>query len=182
MKSLTDIYLALTETDLNKEAAEAAHVTDEVDFAQMAEQLADVEADEIVKEASEPTDIVKVAAEYDAAGRIMARGFYDEFQKLAGNMDTDVSANQMTESPSAAQTPALGDRGLPTVETNFAGNEAHDQKIETAGPAPKQVYKDSLKPSKSIKAGMTGDDPEAAAISLGGGSPAGFATVKDLTA
>lgn len=28
-------------------------------------------------------DFMKLAHEYDAAGRIMARGFYDEFQKLA---------------------------------------------------------------------------------------------------
>lgn len=28
-------------------------------------------------------DMIKLAAEYDSAGRIMARGFYDEFQKLA---------------------------------------------------------------------------------------------------
>ena len=87
----------------------------------------------------------------------------------------------MTESPSKASTPALGNRGLPTMETNFAGSDNHDQPMETAGAAAKQVYLDSLAPTKSISAGAgTGDDPEAAAISLGSGSPAGFATVKDL--
>lgn len=186
MQSLQDIYMALNEQDHIKEAhvaAEAPYVEEgqDVDFAKMAEQLADVEADEYVQE--ETPDIVKVASEYDAAGRIMARGFYDEFHKLAANMDTDVTPNQMTESPSAAATPALGDRGLPTVETNFAGNDAHDQKIETAGPGPKQVYQDVLKPKKTISAGQgTGDDPEGLATSLGGGSPAGFATVRDLQA
>jgi len=187
MKSLTDIYLTLTETDFDKEASVAAgipqyqeeYASDADDFAKVAEAIAEAEANEAVQSQG---DIVKVAQEYASAGRIMARGFYDEFMKLAGAMDTDVSDNQMTESASAASTPALGDRGLPTVETNFAGNENHDGMIETAGPGPKQVYKDSLKPSKSISAGMTGDDPEAAAISLGGGSPAGFATVKDLQA
>jgi hypothetical protein len=29
------------------------------------------------------SDFVKLAQEYDSAGRIMARGFYDEFTKLA---------------------------------------------------------------------------------------------------
>ena len=29
-------------------------------------------------------DMIKLAQEYDAAGRVMARGFYDEMQKLAG--------------------------------------------------------------------------------------------------
>ena len=189
MKSLTDIYLAMADTDFDKEAGVAAgapeyqeeYVQEDEgdDFAKMAEAIAYAEADEIVEEDG---NIVKVAQEYDSAGRIMARGFFDEFNKLAGAMDTDVSSNQMTESPSAASTPALGNRGLPTVETNFAGNDAHDGQIETAGPAGKQVYKDVLKPAKTIAAGMTGDDPEAAAISLGGGSPAGFATVKDLQA
>jgi hypothetical protein len=193
MQSLQDIYMAITDQDsVVKEAHVAAEAPyggeyvaeEEVDFAKMAESLAGAEADEYIEaEQGETPDIVKVASEYDAAGRIMARGFYDEFHKLAGNMDTDVSTNQMTESPSAASTPALGDRGLPTVETNFAGNEAHDQKIETAGPGPKQVYKDTLKPKKTISAGQgTSDDPEAMATSLGSGSPAGFATVRDLQA
>jgi len=189
MHSLQDIYMAINQHDgVVKEAAaipqaygEEYYGEEDVDFAKMAEALADAEADEYVQE--ETPDIIKIASEYDAAGRIMARGFFDEFQKLAGNMDTDVNENQMTESPSAASTPALGDRGLPTVETNFAGNEAHDGKIETAGMAPKQVYKDSLKPNKTISAGQgTSDDPESMATSLGSGSPAGFATVRDLQA
>lgn len=193
MNSLQDIYMAITDQDsVVKEAhvvADAPYAgeeyvgEDDVDFAKMAEDLADAEAVEYVQDEADSPNIVKVASEYDAAGRIMARGFYDEFHKLAGNMDTDVSSNQMTESPSHASTPALGERGLPTVETNFAGNEAHDQKIETAGPGPKQVYKDVLKPKKTISAGQgTGDDPEAMATSLGSGSPAGFATVRDLQA
>jgi len=186
MNSLQDIYMALADADIEKVAQDAASIPqetdEEVDFAKMAAALADAEAEDLVAESDE-VDIVKVASEYDAAGRIMARGFYDEFNKLAGNLDTAVAANQMTESPSSASTPALGDRGLPTVETNFAGNDAHDQKIDTTGPGPKQVYADSLKPKKTISAGQgTGDDPEAAAVGLGGGSPAGFATIRDLQA
>jgi hypothetical protein len=187
MNTLQDIYMAIAENDHEKVAHRAAAApeapyNDDVDFAKMAAQIADAETEEVVAQESQ-NDIVKIASEYDAAGRIMARGFYDEFNKLAGNMDTDVSDNQMTESPSAASTPSLGDRGLPTVETNFAGTANHDQSMETAGSAPKQVYADSLKPKKTISAGQgTGDDPEAAAIGLGGGSPAGFATVRDLQA
>ena len=189
MNSLQDIYMAIAQEDFGKEAAAAASApapiepdAGDVDFAKMASELAGAEASELAAgDAEEETDIVKVAAEYDAGGRIMARGFYDEFQKLAGNMDTDVTPNQNTEAESAAATPALGERGLPTVETNYAGSPGNDQKIETAGTAPKEVYKDVLKPAKTISAGQgTGDDPEAAAISLGGGSPAGFATVRDL--
>lgn len=182
MKSLTDIYMTLTHVDMNKEAAAAAAAPDDdVDFAKMAEAMADAEANEIFQQDSDDSDIIKVAQEYDSAGRLMARGFYDEFCKLAGALDTAVSENQMTESASKASTPALGTRGLPTLETNFAGSENHDKAMETAGSAAKQVYLDSLAPTKSINAGTgTGDDPEAAAISLGSGSPAGFATVKDL--
>ncbi len=123
-------------------------------------------------------EILKVAAEYDAAGRIMFRGFYDEVLKQAAKLHTEAAPNRHTESESEAKTPALGERGLPTIETNFAGSPNHDQPISTKGG--KDVYRDSLATSKRIKAGVTGDDPEAAAISMGGGAPMGFATVRDL--
>ncbi|HYU26347.1 MAG TPA: hypothetical protein VEO74_14155, partial [Thermoanaerobaculia bacterium] len=93
-------------------------------------------------------------------------------------LHTEAAPNRHTESESEAKTPALGERGLPTIETNFAGSPNHDQPISTKGG--KDVYRDSLATSKRIKAGVTGDDPEAAAISMGGGAPMGFATVRDL--
>lgn len=183
MNSLQDLFLALEANDaMAKEASQAAQIPpdDEIDFAKMAEQIADTEADAIIAD-DEQDDIIKIASEYDAAGRIMARGFYDEFSKLASAMDTDVTPNQNTETESAAATPALGDRGLPTVPTNYAGSSEHNQPIQTAGPEPKKVYADSLKPAKSMSAGQgTEDDPEARAISIGGGSPAGFTTMRDL--
>ena len=191
MDSLQDIFLEIEGRDtMSKEAQAAAAVPSEatddgdVDFAKLAEQVADREAAEIIADVdaeSETSDIVKIAAEYDSAGRIMARGFFDEFNKLAGTMDTDVVPNQGTESPSAAATPALGDRGLPTVPTNYAGSPNNDQPIITAGPEPKKVYADVLKTPKTISAGDgTSDDPEGKAISMGGGAPVGFATVRDL--
>lgn len=184
MNSLANLYLALTDQDHVKQAAARAPEPepDDVDFAAMAEKIAEAEAGEQV-EADGQEDIVKVAAEYDAAGRIMARGFFAEFHKLAEGM-VSAAPNQNTESESAAKTPALGERGLPTVETNFAGSPNHDQKLETTGTnAGKSNYADSLAPTKTINAGQgTGTDPEAAAIGLGGGSPLGFATVRDLQA
>ncbi len=195
MNSLQNIYLAIAGQDLDKTASVAAQTqtqtdpapesTDDVDFAKMAADLAEKEAAEQTGggDGGEEIDFVKIAAEYDSAGRIMARGFYDEFMKLAGNMSTTAPDNHNTESPSAAKTDALGNRGLPTLATNFAGNDAHDQTPQMTGSAPKQVYSGSLKPSKTISAGDgTGDDPEGKAISLGGGSPSGFATVRDLQA
>lgn len=187
MNTLQDIYMSIADQDMDKTAAQVADVPveEEVDFAKMAEDIAEAEAEELVEAEvadEDGGDIMKVAAEYDSAGRIMARGFYDEYMKLAAAMDTDVNSNQMTESPSVASTPSLGDRGLPTTPTNFAGNDAHDAPMETAGPSPKQVYADSLKPKKAISAGQgTEDDPEGKAVALGGGSPAGFATVRDLS-
>jgi hypothetical protein len=123
-------------------------------------------------------EILKMAADLDAAGRIMFRGFYDAFLKEAAKMNTEAAPNQHTESESEAKTPALGNRGLPTLETNFAGSPNHDQPISMKGG--REVYRDSLQTAKRIKAGVTGDDPEAAAISIGGGAPLGFATVRDL--
>lgn len=192
MNSLADIYLAIAGQDHVKEASAAAQVPDhsapqeDADFAKMAEQLAEQEAAARLDPTDDPEmDMVKVAAEYDSAGRIMARGFYDEFCKLAAGMTTEPD-NQNTESESAAKTPALGERGLPTLETNYAGTvdpSKPGKQPPMTGPEPKRVYADSLETSKTISAGQgTGDDPEAAAISLGGGSPSGFATVRDLQA
>ncbi|MBP9826355.1 MAG: hypothetical protein KBF21_19160 [Thermoanaerobaculia bacterium] len=184
MHSLASIYLTLTDQDHVKQAAARApapaQTEDDVDFAAMAEKIAEAEATEEV-EAEDDGSIVKVAQEYDAAGRIMARGFFDEFYKLAEGIATTAPDNQMTESESTAKTPALGERGLPTLETNFAGTANHDERMTTSGTAPKTNYADSLAPTKTISAGQgTGTDPEAAAIGLGGGSPLGFATVRDL--
>lgn len=186
MNSLASLYLALTDQDHVKQAAAAAHAPapeveqDDVDFAAMAEKLAAAEAEEQVAD-EDDGQIMKVAQEYDAAGRIMARGFFSEFHKLAEGLATTAPDNQMTESESGAKTPALGERGLPTLETNFAGSANHDEKMVTSGPGPKQTYSDTLAPTKTISAGQgTGTDPEAAAIGLGGGSPLGFATVRDL--
>lgn len=193
-RSLQDLYVEMSGMDKTAQAAAGVPATSDTssaggDFSELAAKLAAAEVDGAdggtddatqtgEEKTAEEQEFIKQAAEFDAAGRFMARGFYDELNKLAGAMDTAVAPNQRTESESRAQTPALGPKGLPTVETNFAGAENHDQGIDTKGG--KEVYKDSLAPSKTIKPGVTGDDPEAAAISAGSGSPAGFATVRDL--
>jgi hypothetical protein len=185
--TLQDIYLQMTNMDKTASAVagappDTAEPTAE-ELAAAAEKLAADEAEVRLAagESNEPVeDIMKIAAEYDSAGRIMARGFYDEFTKLAASVHTEAADNQHTESESAAKTPSLGNRELPTIETNFAGSPNHDQPISMKGG--KEVYKNSLGTSKKIKAGVTGDDPEAAAISIGGGAPLGFATVRDLLA
>lgn len=189
MHSLQDIYLSMAGMDKAAAAAasrqpqiETQESNDDVDFAKVAESLADAEAGEQVEQ-EDAGSFLKVAAEYDAAGRIMARGFFDEFLKLAEG--TTAADNQNTETDSAAKTPAFGDRSLPTLETNYAGTVSTSSagtQPQMNGTAPKQVYADSMETSKTINAGVTGDDPEAAALSLGGGAPVGFATVRDLQA
>ena len=195
--SLTDIYLRLSSMDKTASAAAGEPNTppeEEVDLAKVAAELAEIEAQaELEKGASgegegtgegagegdpDEASIMKVAAEYDSAGRIMARGFFDEFFKLAAAGHTQATPNQMTESPSHASTPALGKRGLPTTQTNFAGSAEHTEGMNTKGG--KEVYKTSLQSKKKVNAGVTGDNPEAAAVGLGGGSPSGFATIKDV--
>lgn len=82
--SLADLFLQLQEADNEM-------VSDDDVMDKVAEAAAE-----------EDVSIEKVAAEYDAAGRIMARGFFDEFNKLAEGV---------LEGPTQAATPALGDRG-----------------------------------------------------------------------
>lgn len=183
--TLQDIYLQMTNIDKTAAAAAGAPPDNEEptpeELAAAAEKLAadEAEAQLAADGTGEPgEDIMKVAAEYDAAGRLMARGFYDEFMKCAAGVHTEAEDNRHTESESSAKTPALGERELPTIETNFAGSPNHDQPLSMKGG--RETYKNSLSTSKRIKAGVTGDDPEAAAISIGGGAPMGFATVRDL--
>lgn len=42
------------------------------------------------------SDLMKVAAEYDVAGRIMARGFVDEFDKLAESLTSGYGIGRST--------------------------------------------------------------------------------------
>lgn len=67
--SLADVYqgLVAVDEDLEKQAAEQA----------VQELSGEFAAD------SDDTETVKVAAEYDAAGRLMARSFFDEMSKAA---------------------------------------------------------------------------------------------------
>ena len=194
MQTLQEIYLSLFNMDKTAQAAgaQAAPQSEptEEELAQAAQKLAaDEAAAQLGADEAEPTEErVKLAAlEYDAAGRIMYRGFHDEYlklshewQKLAASVQTKAEDNHHTESESKAKTPALGERGLPTMPTNFAGSPEHDQPISMKGG--REVYKNALETAKKINAGVTGDDPEAAAISIGGGAPMGFATVRDLMA
>lgn len=168
--NLADLYLSMQEADgqIEKTAAETDNTEGEGEGEQELEQVAEAIADaELDKEAS-----IKLAAEYDSAGRIMARGFYDELHKLAAEADTHVVPNN-TARPSAAKTPALGERGDPELAVNYAGSRDHMEGIKTTGPGPKQVYKDVLKDGKrtSVGSGVTMSPPVVG----------GFATIKDIT-
>jgi len=103
--SLADLYLSLTEHDSAGEE-------------EMLDKIAELAAEEDIQ-GTEGNDIEKLAAEYDAAGRIMARGFFDEFNKLAREL----------EGPSAAKLPALGERGTGyQMETNYVDKGKMDTK------------------------------------------------------
>ena len=77
MKSLSDIYTGLV--TLEKQAA-ATTTNRSAALEKKAEVLA---RREMTKEAA----MMKTAAEYDAAGRIMARGFVDEFQSCIAHLE-----------------------------------------------------------------------------------------------
>lgn len=49
------------------------------------------------------SDMMKVAAEYDAAGRIMARGFADEMRKLS----SPSSVGSLVGRPAAGKAPSI---------------------------------------------------------------------------
>ncbi len=77
MKSLTDIYNGVVQLE---KQAQAAPIKRQAALEKKAEAMA---RDEMAKEAA----IQKTAAEYDAAGRIMARGFVDEFMGCIGQIE-----------------------------------------------------------------------------------------------
>jgi len=101
-------------------------------LADIYEKLASID-EEVSNEA---TDIEKVAAEYDAAGRIMARGFADELNKLAQeSMKFKPSAvgpsaaNLKSHTPKAPPEPKPGSIVNPS---SLAGTKANQQKIKTS--------------------------------------------------
>jgi hypothetical protein len=184
MGSLAQLFMSMTEMDKTAAAIAEEPELEEGDelTEEDIEKIAMAEAEELVDaEEYEEPDMMKVAAEYDAAGRIMARGFFDEYIKLAsGAMDTSVSDNQNTDAPSHDKNPALGEHGLPTLATNYAGSPAgpnhKPQPMNTKGGD--QVHINALKEKKQVSAGHTGDHVSQTAESAGGSS--GFATVKDI--
>lgn len=66
--------------------------------------MAEIEA--IIKEAARQHDLQGIYADYDAAGRIMARGYYDELKKLASEDASRLEASS-TEAKLAAVTAFL---------------------------------------------------------------------------
>lgn len=103
--SLADLYMSLTDHDRAGEE-------------EMLDKIAELAAEEDIQ-SYDGDETVKLATEYDAAGRIMARGFFDEFNKLAREL----------EGPSAAKLPALGERGTGyQMETNYVDNGKMDTK------------------------------------------------------
>ncbi len=120
---LTELYTQIVEAE---QAEEEVYTEDDFD------KLAAAQAED-------EYGVEKLAHEYDAAGRIMARGFMDEFMKIA---------DAITEEASHAQTPALGERGLePHLPVNMdpnsgsqpnphAGRDEHAQILQGKGPGP----------------------------------------------
>ena len=97
-------------------------------LADMYEKIA--AADQQIEEQYEDlSDVEKVAQEYDAAGRIMARGFQDELNKLA----------QAASGP----TPGL-------IAQAKKGQEAR----EARSPAPKRQYVPSKAPTGTVNIGI----------------------------
>lgn len=169
--TLADLYLSMQEADGHVKEASGEVTETETTTAGTDEQALDAAAEALASQELEKEAGIKLAAEYDAAGRIMARGFFDEVQKLAA-ADTHVVPGANSK-PSAAKTEALGERGVPLMPVNDASSPKNNVGIPTAGPGPKQVYKDVLKDGKktSVGSGVTMSPPVVG----------GFATVKDIT-
>ena len=111
MKSLASLYTDLTNMEKKANAGPAPS-------AALEKRAEDMARDELKKEA----EIRKTAAEYDAAGRIMARGFMDEFLTKMAEL----------EGGSAVSVPGQADNDLDPAR----------QPIPTTGSAPKQENAD----------------------------------------
>ena len=177
MTSLDDLLKTFNispEPEQEKTAAEAEAAggeteTTDADLAPALEAAAEEVADaDLEKQAS-----IKLAAEYDAAGRIMARAFYDELTKIGASLEQTHAAPNELEPASGSHQEAVGPRGTSyQLKVNNAGSPGHDQPIGTAGS--RQVNKDALKDkgAKSTTVG-SGVTEQASATPM-------FATVKNL--
>lgn len=171
--NLADLYLSMQQADgqVKEASGEATETDTTTDAGTTEEQALDAAAEALAADQFEKEAGIKLAAEYDAAGRIMARGFFDEVQKLAA-ADTHVVPGANAK-PSAAKTEALGERGVPLMPVNDASSPKNNVGIPTAGPGPKQVYKDVLKDGKKTGVGS--------GVTMAPPVVGGFATVKDIT-
>ena len=103
-KLLNDIASKCTEDELSAlqdllsvktAAAEVPWHEDEAFLAKLAAEHTAEEIDTMFQEAAKEEELAKIAADYDSAGRLMARGYFDEMVKLcrsAGlvpNQETD---------------------------------------------------------------------------------------------
>ena len=123
MKSLSEIYNRTVQ--LEKQAStqpRAVYSDDQIE--KVAEQMA-----------REEVEMKKLASEYDAAGRIMARGFMDEFNKLAAEIDAVMNDGQSpaqveTDLAAGTQDPTAG--AAPKGENALESDGSQDKTLEQA--------------------------------------------------
>jgi hypothetical protein len=108
MPSLNEILNSLTSSDETEKVASAKQDvqvnSEESIITKVASQLSEAEIASL-EGYVESHEIEKTASEADAYGRFMARGFHDEWMKLA--MDTDGAPNSMMSTTHSIGTPAL---------------------------------------------------------------------------
>lgn len=158
-RTLADVHQSLINME-KQAAASRPGATDDAELEKRAEAIARAEME---KEAA----IQKTAAEYDAAGRIMARGFADEFQKcmaeiekvgmegfVAGQVENDLE-------PSSAPIPTTG---MAPKQHNKELNSTEGVKGKLGpGGAPAIITVKSMQEAAQ-------PTPRAAATDLGGGA------------
>jgi hypothetical protein len=176
MSSLKDLWETLEERDGQMKTAadqgtyEQLDENGEVVQAEQTEQAGEVDIEKLAEaEAIQEMRIEKAAEEYDAAGRIMARGYFDELLKLAAGLtDTHVSPNVDMISDSRSKMPAMGEHGDVQLPLNYAGKEP----IRVSGA--RSVNADALKKQQgsAIKPGSGATENPTVV--------GGFATIKDI--
>ena len=93
-------------------AAEVAWYKNEEFLAKLANEYSIEEIEEMAKEAAKQDEIDKIAADYDTAGRIQARGAHDEWTKLGfyEAVNAVVAAADHIKQALAKQVPVKEDR------------------------------------------------------------------------
>ena len=106
-----EVVVEVPEVQEVVETPEVAEVTEVVETPEVVTEVA------VIPEEEKTAELEKVAAEWDAKGRILARSFMNELEKLANTENVEVTVDPVVEATPEVVTPVEEVKTASTEET-----------------------------------------------------------------